>query len=175
MKPKLTFLLALSPLILILSAISSSLLLGCAGTGIGGAGDTGAGDTKEIRLYKELARTRGKDAALHVNLAHHYLSVNRVEEAIASLETAVRLTPQAGMKEWEARFILGRVYAMTSQYKKAAFEWKRVLKLFPNHHRAKEGLEILEKIRRCDSLSNSQEHISCNKRLSEEIPSEWRH
>ncbi|HID65019.1 MAG TPA: tetratricopeptide repeat protein, partial [Anaerolineae bacterium] len=69
--------------------------------------------------------TTSGNAMSHLELGRSYMETGRWDEAIAELETAIRLDPDLA----EAHFRLGNVYAQRGELDKAAEEFKAIIRL----------------------------------------------
>jgi tetratricopeptide (TPR) repeat protein len=86
--------------------------------------------------YQMTLQTAPDDASLHDGIAHSYIELGRVADAIRHARESVRLQPASG----DAHYNLGAVLAASGQVEEAASSFRRAIELNPADAYAHNGL-----------------------------------
>jgi uncharacterized protein HemY len=82
-------------------------------------------DNSREQLYKDFLKDNPDDPLVHFSLGTLYLEENRLEDAIESLETTVKLQPDYMAAFWK----LANAYEDATQSEKAIEAYQQTLKL----------------------------------------------
>jgi len=100
-------------------------------------------DKQYAESLKEYSRVLASGENESVRLEAEAKKANwgsRVEQAIDDYRRLLTIAPE----NTEAGFDLSQIYSYQSMWAPAKEEYKKILKIFPNHFRAREGLEKIE-------------------------------
>lgn len=100
-------------------------------------------DKQYGKSLKEYARilTRGENESIRLEASAKKANWgSRVEKAVADYRRLLAIDPE----NTEAEFDLSQIYSYQSMWAPAEEEYKKILRIYPNHFRAREGLEKIE-------------------------------
>jgi tetratricopeptide (TPR) repeat protein/mono/diheme cytochrome c family protein len=103
--------------------------------------------------YETLLKSEPANARLHEAAAIIYLTLGRVDAAVARLTDAIRLAPDAP----SAHYNLGTAYAWQRRFEAAAGEFRRALQLQPDHVAAHVNLAVA--LRSLDRAGEAERHL----------------